>query len=681
MGNPNYLDFELRIEKRGQRYQATVMHSPCGEASISFKLPFSKLELENFVLRVGSTRRGVRRISSPEMQVVRQFGTRLFESVFTESVRSCLISSQNEAKNRRAGLRIKLRLEAPELINVPWEYLYDASLGRFLALFENTPIVRYVDIPERTLPLKIKPPLSILVMISSPEDYAPLEVAHERTNLLEALKELVNEGMINITWMDQPTLPALTEYLLRGQYNIFHFIGHGGFDEQNQDGVLVLEDDFKRGYYASSERLAVLLGNQEDLRLVVLNACEGGRTSASDPFAGIATTLVRTGSVPAVVAMQLAITDQAAITFARGFYNALSVGRPVDGAVTQARLAIFADGNDVEWATPVLYMRSPDGQIFDLEALSPVERENRKLAAQMARREAEEHEEAEKQAVERRKERLAVLYEQVVTQLAQNEWGAAHELLVQIQKIEPGYRDTPDLLKRAKDEQERLNQKTILFNLGKENFAKGDWAQAMLVFKQILGIFPDDAKTQELLEDAKTRSVQQIEDQQRAERDEKLASMYDQVTSYMESKDWADALTSLAQFKEIDPSYRDVPALIERTQSEISREEKLSVLLAEAKTDLEQKEWSRATNALNSATELVPDCVEAQLLLTEARAGLEQQVLVENRLIEKSAPASAVKTSRPTSHPEEIRSQSKTLGLTSMPEKLRSQQKPKDLPK
>ena len=32
---------------------------------------------------------------------------------------------------------------------------------------------------------------------------------------------------------------------------------------------------------------------------------------------------------------------------------------------TEAR-AIFAQGNEVEWATPVLYMRSPNGQLFRL---------------------------------------------------------------------------------------------------------------------------------------------------------------------------------------------------------------------------------------------------------------------------------------------------------------------------
>jgi len=372
MGNIHYTDFELSIEKKGgQHYHAKVLRSLCGEPEIDFKLPFSNLELENFILKIGSAHRGIRRINTPEMQAVREFGAKLFESIFTGDVRACLISSENAATSEGMGLRVKLRLDAPDLINIPWEFLYDASHGRFLALFEKTPIVRYIDIMDRTEPLKVKLPLSMAVMISSPEDYPALDVDREKANLGNAVKELVRNGMLNITWMEQASLPALQDQLMRGQYHIFHFIGHGGFDEANQDGILVMEDEYKRGYFVSGERLATLLGNQPSLRLVVLNSCEGGRTSSTDPFAGVATTLVRTGSVSAVVAMQLAITDQAAITFAQGLYNAIALGYPVDAAVTQARLAIYATNNDVEWGTPVLYMRSPDGLIFDIDTHIP----------------------------------------------------------------------------------------------------------------------------------------------------------------------------------------------------------------------------------------------------------------------------------------------------------------------
>jgi predicted ATPase len=44
---------------------------------------------------------------------------------------------------------------------------------------------------------------------------------------------------------------------------------------------------------------------------------------------------------------------------------------PVDAALAVARLAMFAERSDaVEWGTPALFMRVPDGRIFDLAAVS-----------------------------------------------------------------------------------------------------------------------------------------------------------------------------------------------------------------------------------------------------------------------------------------------------------------------
>src|SRR5207237_112967 len=65
--------------------------------------------------------------------------------------------------------------------------------------------------------------------------------------------------------------------------------------------------------------------------------------------------------IPAVIAMQFEITDKAAILLAKEFYDALADGYPVDGALAEARKSIFTAENDIEWGTPVLYLRSVDG--------------------------------------------------------------------------------------------------------------------------------------------------------------------------------------------------------------------------------------------------------------------------------------------------------------------------------
>ena len=126
-----------------------------------------------------------------------------------------------------------------------------------------------------------------------------------------------------------------------------------------------MEGDDPRGRLVSGSQLGTMLADHTTLRLAVLNACEGARTSVEDPFAGVAASLVQR-EIPAVIAMQFEITDRAAIVFAHEFYAALADGYPVDSAVAEARKAIFADANDIEWGTPVLFMRVPDGRIFDV---------------------------------------------------------------------------------------------------------------------------------------------------------------------------------------------------------------------------------------------------------------------------------------------------------------------------
>jgi len=208
-------------------------------------------------------------------------------------------------------------------------------------------------------------------MISSPVDHIRLDVEREKSILQEALYPLNEQGKVRVKWLEKPTLATLQRCLREGEFHIFHFIGHGGFNQKTEEGVLVLEDEQGRGWQAGAHRIGTILHDHRSLRLTVLNACEGARNSRTDPFAGVATTLIRHG-LPAVVAMQFEITDDAAIIFAGEFYATLAAGLPVDTAVAEARKAIYAQPNDVEWGTPVLYTRAADGILFDIKEAQPL---------------------------------------------------------------------------------------------------------------------------------------------------------------------------------------------------------------------------------------------------------------------------------------------------------------------
>jgi len=370
MAQRSYLDFDLLIEPGGDSgYRARVLSSPVGERRpVPVRIPFSDLELENFLLRVGRPRRQVTRgEGTPEAAVVKDFGSRLFDGVFTDEVRAAMTGSLDRVRRLEdTGLRVRLRLaDSPELADLPWEYLYNTDTRRFLALGQWTPLVRYLDLPQPMTPLTVHPPLRILMMAAGPTDFPPLAAETEWNKVRAALDDLEEAGRVRVDRVPTGTLADLRSKLRRGDYHVFHFIGHGRYDPEAQDGVLALEGPTGRAQLISGADLGALLSDERSLRLVVLNSCEGARGGRSDPYSGTAQSIAFQG-IPAVVAMQFEITDEAAILFAHSLYAAVADGYDLDAAVAEARNAVREEPNPVEWATPVLYLRAPDGRIFDV---------------------------------------------------------------------------------------------------------------------------------------------------------------------------------------------------------------------------------------------------------------------------------------------------------------------------
>jgi PAS domain S-box-containing protein len=366
-----YLDFDLRIQRTETGFCSQVLNSPAGEANSSCEgRIFTELELESYFLKLGPGP-ALRRIGSPESAAAKDLGGRLFDSTFRGEVRDCLRQSLARAEEQGACLRIRLRLkDAPELASYPWEYLYDRNVNWFVALSGEAPVVRHLDLPLAIRPLKMSLPLRVLVIISSPSGCP--QISHEREVRLldQAFEPLRQDGKVELTRLPDATLDTLDRWLARGEYHILHFIGHGAFDRQIDDGVLILEDAEKQQRWTTGEALGIHLRSHRTLRLAVLNACEGARGSPHDPFSGVAQSLAQQG-LPAVIAMQFEITDAAAVDFSRGFYGALVEGYPVDAALSRARLVLHANNHGLEWGTPVLYLRSRDGVVFESEETRP----------------------------------------------------------------------------------------------------------------------------------------------------------------------------------------------------------------------------------------------------------------------------------------------------------------------
>jgi hypothetical protein len=297
-------------------------------------------------------------------------GRELFSLLFPTKVailwHRCRARAAEGGRGLRLRIHVDLRREAVAWFGtLPWELLYDEDSGGFLALDGRTPVVRYLDMrrPRRTFPVAQR--LRVLVVMPEPYGAPRIDLARERENLVEAWDE---DERVELVFPDRATFDGVREAMAPGPIHAIHFMGHGVFDERTGWGGLVL--DGSTGGQAPIVGLQVgdlVRGVEPPPALVVLNGCESGRTSPLDSrwaFAGAASALMEAG-VQAVVAMQLPIADDEAIHFSEILYRGLQDGHPVDRAVSEARLSLRQAFQEPTWATPALFMRVPDGRLFE----------------------------------------------------------------------------------------------------------------------------------------------------------------------------------------------------------------------------------------------------------------------------------------------------------------------------
>src|SRR5215218_7547052 len=501
MSSWDYLDFELEIREGGSRGYAVAVHSPAGEAQEQMSFPFDERQLrdklkdlEIALLRSGGTRRAL----STEERTVQEFGRSLFEAVFVDKVGICYYRSMHQAQQEGKGLRLKLHVKPPNLTVLPWEFLYDPDRDEYLCFSRDTPIVRYTDLRQPISRLTVAPPLRILGMVASPRDLDPLDVEHEKGLMDEAIEDLQAEGLVELTWLEGQTWRDLQRAMRRGgPWHIFHFVGHGDFDLTAEEGLVAFADERTgRRHLLRSRDLARLLDGHRYLRLAFLNSCEGARGSEGDPFSGTAATLVRRG-IPAVVAMQYQITDQAAIEFSSAFYESLADGLPVDAAVTEARVAVSMDSM-LEWGTPVLYMRSPDGRLFDISTDTRPSEQSLRATSQEGM--LEDQEQAAKEM--ERRNRLDELYARASRSHQNQDWHGVIDVFERMRAEDPAYPDPEGLLtsaRQALEAQELARRVAAIYDDGQQHIDAKEWQQALECFEEVQRLEPGFRQTGELL--------------------------------------------------------------------------------------------------------------------------------------------------------------------------------------
>ena len=345
----DYLSFDLRLGEWSTRSRtgvAEVLQSPAGEGE---RYPF--LLAEEVASCTSRTDR------TPAMAV--ELGQKLADSVLSPESLTLWHESYQIARERRRGLRLRLRIDSWELSRLPWELLYDARRGDFLVFDHMVSLVRYVRLHAAPPALRRARSVKVVAAVASPDDGAPLDWQREVSVLREGLREMVEAGQVEIILCEHTTHEKLHMILLENTPDVVHYIGHGEYNPGRREGFLHLEDDQGHARPLGAAEAARMFRRYR-INLVVLNACD----TATGAWAGLAPALVR-AEIPAVVAMQWPVEDRAATRFTRLFYKALSLGKTIDECVAEGRLGVSAGGSDPnDWAGPVLFLRSLSGQLW-----------------------------------------------------------------------------------------------------------------------------------------------------------------------------------------------------------------------------------------------------------------------------------------------------------------------------
>ena len=264
------------------------------------------------------------------------------------------------------------------LLGLPFETLRLPD-GRLLATL--VPVVvwrRPLNVAE-SAPTILAGPLKILVAVGAPDVTAlaspALDQERELQNILDAVESLNQQDDAQVRILEVGHPDEIAAAFARDAYHVLHLSCHG------RPGELELEDEDGRAVSVTpADLLAPLKRTGRPLPMVLLNTCHGGVSDVHDerPGASFAKALLDEG-VPAVLAMQTAVSDGYATDLARAFYTRLLEGehlrpsRALASArkdIEAARQSALRGGSHAppEYATATLFIAGEEIPVADFGA-------------------------------------------------------------------------------------------------------------------------------------------------------------------------------------------------------------------------------------------------------------------------------------------------------------------------
>ena len=237
------------------------------------------------------------------------------------------IDTQLKRARSQGPFRLLLKVEGTDLDALPWELMRRSGMTLFTNASQPTSRVAPWYNPDFEPP-QMCWPLRVMVVVGSADK--KIKVDEEIKYIRDGFRKVC--GLVDLEVARLPDRDKIRKLAQAIRPDVFHFIGHGAHDDET-GGHLLLEQEGG----ASIEWTAAYIRDDLDgtvPRLAVLNACQSGEVEAHKGTRAAAQGLAEL-NVPAVIAMQGPIRGEAAARFAKGFYETLSAGQPLDQAVAR----------------------------------------------------------------------------------------------------------------------------------------------------------------------------------------------------------------------------------------------------------------------------------------------------------------------------------------------------------
>jgi CHAT domain-containing protein len=304
---------------------------------------------------------------------IRRLGEELYQSLLKEQCFRDTVIPASSIVKQPDDLWIQFSGPAPNL-SIPFELLHNGSnylsrehiLTRQLAqtggrLRKKTePFHAFIDkLHSRGDILRV---LIVGANISKDLPATEQEVRYLKLRLENDLQELGIKCDIRLLMGDDANYDRVSAELSNGHYHIFHYSGHGLFDEELPEvsGLVLLKEHKYRVLTAAD--LNTLVSNTE-LQMAFLSCCLGARSASNvgrGDFYGMLEAIA-SADVPIVLGYRWSVLDRSALQLALNFYENLwrtfSPGEALREARIRATLGL--KGRDDEtWASPVLVMQN-----------------------------------------------------------------------------------------------------------------------------------------------------------------------------------------------------------------------------------------------------------------------------------------------------------------------------------